>query len=395
MAKQTLRAIDEADAIIFLTDGRAGLNAHDRDIAGRLRMAKAPVLLAVNKTEGMNAEVVTAEFHELGLGEPIAISATHGSGIKSLVELALEPFPVEPEDYEEPTHPKVAIVGRPNVGKSTLVNRLLGEERVIAFDQPGTTRDAIFVELERHGKPYTLIDTAGIRKRGKVFEAVEKFSVIKTLQAVEEANVVVLVLDARGEISDQDAHIAGFVLDAGRAVVIAINKWDNLAEEQRETIKRDFTRKLAFLDFADMHYISAKDGSGLTPLFKSVDKAFEAAMAKLSTPKLTRAMMAATTKHQPPLKGLHRPKMRYAHQGGTNPPVVVIHGTNISEMPESYRRYLEKTFSAHFELRGTPLRVEFRSTENPFAGRGNKPLTKAQQVAKRKDKIWAKKRYSA
>ncbi|MFZ0106676.1 MAG: ribosome biogenesis GTPase Der, partial [Thiobacillus sp.] len=271
MARQTLQAIDEADAVIFLVDGRGGLTPQDKVIADRLRRAHCPVFLAVNKTEGMNRAVVTAEFHELGLGEPLAISGAHGDGIADLVNEALAPFPHEEEVKDDFGTPKIAIVGRPNVGKSTLVNALIGEERVIAFDQPGTTRDSIYVDFERDGKAYTLIDTAGVRRRGKVFETVEKFSVIKTLQAIEDANVVVIVLDARENISEQDAHLAGFVLETGRALVVAVNKWDGLDQEQRDNVKRDIGRKLAFLDFARFHYISALKAKGLEGLLKDVE----------------------------------------------------------------------------------------------------------------------------
>ena len=292
MAKQTLQAIAEADAIIFVVDGRQGLTPQDKIIGERLRRDAQgrgiPMVIAVNKAEGMNEEVVCAEFHELGLGNPVAVSAAHGEGTRQLIEDVLQHFP-DAEENLDPDTPRVAIVGRPNVGKSTLVNRLLGEERVIAFDEPGTTRDSIYIPLTFHDKNYTLIDTAGIRRKGKVFEAVEKFSVIKTLQAIEDAHVVVLLLDARQEVSDQDAHIAGFVLESGRAVVVGINKWDNLDDYTRERTKSDFDRKLHFLDFARMHTVSAKDGMGLAPLFKSIDEAFAAAMSKLSTPKLTRA----------------------------------------------------------------------------------------------------------
>jgi GTP-binding protein len=367
MAKQTEAAIAEADAILFLVDGRDGLTPQDRRIADALRAARAKVWLAVNKTEGMNAPVVTAEFFELGLGDPHAISASHGEGVRELVEAALERFPAEVEALEDASlGPRIAIVGRPNVGKSTLVNALLGEERVIAFDQPGTTRDAIEIPFERGERRYVLVDTAGLRRRGKVFEAVEKFSVIKTLQAIERANVVVLLLDARAEISDQDAHIAGFVLESGRAVVVAVNKWEGLDEYARDEVRRAMARKLGFLGFARTHFISALAGEGLGAVMRSVDEAFAAAMAKLSTPKLTRTLIAAVAKQQPPRAGYSRPKLRYAHQGGSNPPVIVIHGTALDDVPATYRRYLEATFRKAFGLVGTPLRVEFRTGRNPY-----------------------------
>ncbi len=368
MARQAEAAIAEADALVFLVDGRAGLTPHDKQIADTLRRSGRPVYLAVNKGEGMPRETFSAEFHELGFGQPYVISGAHGEGVRQLVDLVLEGFPLDAEDDAGDTKgPRVAIVGRPNVGKSTLINALLGEDRVIAFDMPGTTRDAISIPFERNGRAYTLIDTAGLRRRGKVFEAIEKFSVIKTLQAVEEANVVVLVLDASQDISDQDAHIAGFVLDSGRALVLAINKWDQVDAYRRERVKVDIERKLYFLDFARHHYISALLSEGISPLLKSVDLAYAAAMAKLPTPKLTRTLMDAVARQQPPRQGVFRPKMRYAHQGGQNPPVIVIHGNALDHISEAYRRYLERTFVDVFKLQGTPLRIEFRTARNPYA----------------------------
>ena len=393
MARQTKQAIDEADVVIFLVDGREGLTEQDREIANLIRKTAHRYLLAVNKAEGMIRERVTAEFFELGLGEPLPISSAHGDNVRDLIDIALEPFPepaAEPEEDEfdaaaivegdgneegspddraPARRPRIAIVGRPNVGKSTLVNTLLGEERVIAFDEPGTTRDSIYLDFERGGRPYTLIDTAGVRRRGKVIEAVEKFSVIKTLQAIEDANVVVLMVDARQEISEQDAHIAGFVLEAGRAVVVAINKWDHLPPEQRELIRRDFDRKLGFLAFSRHHYISALEGTGINELFASIREAYAAANSKLSTPRLTRALQQAVARQQPPRDGLGRPKLRYAHQGGRNPPIVVIHGSALHAIPDSYRRYLEHFFRDTFKLQGTPLVVQFKSGRNPFEGR--------------------------
>ena len=380
MARQTRQAIAESDVVIFLVDARAGVNAHDHEIARLLRRSGQRVLLAVNKAEGMAHGSAVAEFHELGLGEPHAISAAHGDGIVDLIDLALRELAETPDDAGDgsgdtppeqaqdlPDHRiKLAVVGRPNVGKSTLINSLLGEERVIAFDLPGTTRDAIEIEFERAGKRYTLIDTAGLRRRGKVFEAIEKFSVIKTLQAIEASNVVLLMLDARAEISDQDAHIAGFVLETGRALVVAINKWDGLDSDQRERIRREFERKLRFLSFARMHTVSALRGQGVNALLKSVDAAHAAAFAKLSTPRLTRELQAAVEQQPPPRKGIFRPKLRYAHQGGQNPPLIVIHGNALDAVPDSYRRYLEARFRAAFKLEGTPLRIEFKSSRNPY-----------------------------
>lgn len=367
MASQTLQAIDEADVIIYLVDGRQGITPQDIEIANRLRRIDQPVLLAVNKTEGMQKAVVSADFYELGLGDPLSVSSSHGDGIKDIIELALskaEDIPVE----EESRHgiPKVAIVGKPNVGKSTLVNALLGEDRVIAFDQPGTTRDSITIELTRDDKPYLLIDTAGIRKRGKVNEKVEKFSVIKTIQSIEDANVVILVVDAKEGITEQDAHVAAYILDAGRALVVAINKWDGLVDEKREWVKREVDRKFAFLDFADFHYISALRKRGLTPLFNSVNKAYASAFATLATPLLTRVLNDATQQHQPPISRGIRPKLRYAHQGGTNPPIVVVHGNHLDAIKAAYTKFLSKTFRRTFQLTGTPLRIQYNQGDNPF-----------------------------
>ncbi|ARU32014.1 ribosome biogenesis GTPase Der [Sulfuriferula sp. AH1] len=392
MARQTLQAIDEADVILFMVDVRTGCTAQDKVIADRLRMSGRPVHLVVNKTEGMRREVVTAEFHELALGEPMAISASHGEGVPELVEIALEHIPEATEETED-DHPKIALIGRPNVGKSTLVNSFLGEERVIAFDQPGTTRDSIYIDFERNHKKYTLIDTAGVRRRGKVFEAIEKFSVIKTLQAIEDANVVVLVLDAQTDISEQDAHLAGFVLEAGRALVVAVNKWDGLSDYQRDCVKREISRKLQFLEFAKFHYISALKGTGLNPLLVSVDAAYTAAMAKLSTPQLTRILMDAVAAHQPPKTGPFRPKPRYAHQGGMNPPLIVVHGSALDKISDSYKRYLEKTFIQAFKLQGTPLRVQFNVGKNPFADRKPAPLTPAEAKAAHRKRRQGRKMY--
>lgn len=394
MAKQTRQAIAESDVVIFLVDARAGVNAHDHEIAQLLRKTGQKVVLCVNKAEGMPHGAAVAEFHELGLGNPNPISAAHGDGVVDLIEQALQEYGAKPEeegafhvDDSEPTDDelaqdrdavpaaepehriKLAIVGRPNVGKSTLINTLLGEERVIAFDMPGTTRDAIEIEFERGNKKYTLIDTAGLRKRGKVFEAVEKFSVIKTLQAIEASNVVLLMIDAQQEVSEQDAHIAGFILETGRALVVAVNKWDSVDEDQRERIQREFERKLRFLSFAKVHTISAMRGQGVNAVLRSVNSAHAAAFAKLSTPKLTRALHVAVEQQQPPRKGIYRPKMRYAHQGGQNPPLIIIHGSALDAIPDSYRRYLESRFRDEFELAGTPLRIEFKSSRNPYVDR--------------------------
>jgi GTP-binding protein len=370
MAKQTRTAIAEADAIVLVTDAREGLTAQDRAIGEELRRMGRRVFVAVNKTEGMNPDLAAAEFHELGLGVPRAISAEHGEGVRDLVDAALADFPAEEEpDGESDKVPRIAVVGRPNAGKSTLVNALVGEERVVTFAEPGTTRDAIDVELSIGGRRYILVDTAGLRRRGRVFESVEKFSVVKTLQAIDSANVAVLVLDAQAEISDQDAHIAGFILERGRALVVAVNKWDDLDDYARDMTKRAIARRLKFLSFARFHYISAREGRGVGQLIDSVDRAYRAAMAKLPTPQLTRALIAAVAKQAPPRAGLSRPKLRYAHQGGRNPPIVVVHGTALNAVPDSYRRYLEGDFRKVFRLEGTPLRIEFRSGRNPYVGK--------------------------
>ena len=371
MAKQTKQAVVEADVVVFIVDGRQGLTPHDKTITDFLRKCGRPVLLVVNKSEGMKYTSVTADFYELGMGDPYVISAAHGDGVADLVQEALDVVEAQRVQEPEPEEAvvrgtKIAIVGRPNVGKSTLVNTLLGEERVIAFDMPGTTRDSIEIPFEREGRHYTLIDTAGIRRRGKVFEAIEKFSVVKTLKSISDANVVLLLLDAQQDISEQDAHIAGFVLESGRALVVGVNKWDGMESDQRNQIKMDLERKLNFLSFAKFHFVSALKSTGIGPLMKSIDSAYAAAMAKLSTPRLTRALEEALEHQQPRRKGSIRPKLRYAHQGGQNPPVVVIHGNALDAIDDNYKRYLEKHFRETFSLVGTPLRIEFRSSKNPF-----------------------------
>jgi GTP-binding protein len=374
MARQAEQAMVEADAVVFIVDSRAGLVPADRDIAQKLRRLKTPVFVAVNKSEGMQPDTAIAEFHELGLGAPAPVSAAHGEGVRELLELVLRQFPEEHAlEEEERGHPRVAVVGRPNVGKSTLVNALVGEERVIAFDKPGTTRDPIEVPFERGGRRYTLIDTAGLRRRGKTGESVEYFSIVKALQAIEASNVAILLLDASTGITEQDAHVAGYVLERGRAVVLAVNKWDAADKEARSRMKSELAWKLGFLGFAETHFISAKEGKGLGPLMRSVDAAYGAAMARLSTPKLTRAMIAAVERQAPPKTGLIRPKLRYAHQGGINPPRIIIHGNALDRVPESYKRYLEGYFRSAFKLAGTPMRIEFRTGRNPYAGKGKRP----------------------
>jgi len=411
MARQARQAVREADVVLFIVDGRQGLTGHDREIAAELRRNARRLLLAVNKTEGMQREAVAADFHELGVGDPLPISAAHGEGVRDLIEIALglpaetarqqegvpaaeapdagtgaaadaaapaaslqhAPLEVAPQELppqEAETGPRrirVAVVGRPNAGKSTLINTLLGEERLIAYDQPGTTRDAVAIDFERGGKPYTMVDTAGVRRRGKVTDTIEKFSVIKTLQAIEDCHVCILMIDATEGVAEQDANIAGYILEAGRAVVIAVNKWDALESAQRDWLKSELDRKLHFLRFARMHFISALRGTGMTTLMRSVDQAFAAATRKLPTPKLTRSLIEAVERQPPPRRGPIRPKLRYAHQGGQNPPVVVIHGNALDAVPETYRRYLESWFREAFALEGTPLRVEFRSSTNPYA----------------------------
>ena len=373
MAKQTRTAIAEADVVVFLVDARQGLTEQDRSIAELLRRTGRPVVLAANKAEGLAPERAANDFHELALGDPHPISSAHGDNVTEVTEWALSLVPqasagaLAMHAATDAAAVKVAIVGRPNVGKSTLVNTLLGEERVIAFDEPGTTRDSLYLDFERNGRSYTLIDTAGVRRRGKVLEAVEKFSVIKTMQAIEDANVVVLLFDAEQGISEQDAHLAGYILEAGRALVVAVNKWDAVPVNRRDDVKGDLDRKAAFLAFARHHYISAREGRGVASLLRSVDSAYAAATAKLSTPKLTRALAAAVIRQQPPRTGMGRPKLRYAHQGGQNPPLIVIHGNSLTQIPATYRRYLEHFFCEAFQLRGTPLRIQFKTGANPYA----------------------------
>ena len=372
MAKQAKAAIAESDAVVFVVDGRAGLAPQDRDIAELLRRSGRPIVLAVNKAEGLPPERTVAEFHELGLGEPLPISAAHGENVRDLVDIALAaagtPEDTTPDDSPDGERRiRVAVVGRPNVGKSTLVNTLLGEERVIAFDEPGTTRDAIRLDFDRGDRRYTVIDTAGVRRRGKVSETVEKFSVIKTLQAIEDAHVVILLVDAVTGITEQDAHLAGHILETGRALVVAINKWDAANAEQRVVVNRDLERKLGFLAFAQQLPISARDGRNVEKVLRAVDAAYAAAMAKLPTPRLTRTLQLAVQRQQPPRAGAVRPKLRYAHQGGMNPPLVIVHGSALQHVPDAYRRFLEHFFSDAFKLRGTPLRIQFKTGVNPYA----------------------------
>ncbi len=397
MARQTLRAVDEAQLVLLLVDGRAGLTAADEQIAQQLRQLGKPLLLVVNKTDGLDADAACAEFHGLGLGVPQPIAASHGRGVRQLGETLLAALPEatsgpeESEPDEEEAGIRVAVVGRPNVGKSTLLNRILGEERLVAFDQPGTTRDSVAVPFERNGRRYTLIDTAGLRRRGKIFEAVEKFSVVKTLQAIERAHVAILVLDARQGIAEQDAALLGLVLDAGRAVVVAINKWDGLSDAERDEVRRVFDFRLGFLDFADIHYISALHGSGVGKLFGSVDRAYASATLDCKTAQLTEILQRAVQQHPPPLVKRRRIKLRYAHQGGRNPPLIVIHGNQTGAVPPAYKRYLSNTYRKALDLAGTPVRIEFRTGENPYEGKKN-VLTPRQQARRKRMMSHVKKR---
>ncbi len=390
MVAQTDRAIAEADRLIVLVDGRAGVTPQDQFVARLVHRSGKPVILAVNKTEGFDPDIAVADFHSLGLGEPHPIAAAHDQGVISLLEAAQAGLAPDPQDGPEMTGIKVAAIGRPNVGKSTLINRLLGDDRMIAYDQPGTTRDAVLVPFERDGERYTLIDTAGVRRRARVEDAVEKFSVIKTLQAIESAHVVVVVMDAQDTVAEQDASLLGTVIEQGRALVIAINKWDNIPAEQRDLIRGQIEQRIPFADFAPLHFISARHGSGVGELFASVRKVYAAAMREMATPELTRVLAAAIETHQPPVVRGRRIKLRYAHQGGRNPPIVVIHGNQTEHVPEAYRRYLVNVYRKAFDLAGTPVRVIFRGEENPFAGKRN--VLTPRQVRKRKRLIQRNKR---
>ncbi len=369
MAKQTRQAVAEADAVIFVVDVRAGLSAQDHDIANYLRSVNKKVFLAANKAEGMSESPLLGEFYELGMGEPHPISSAHGQGIRSLLDAVLADFDPEPEPEEaaEDAPIRLAVAGRPNVGKSTLINTWLGEERLVAFDLPGTTRDAITVPFERHGQKFQLIDTAGLRRKGKVFEAIEKFSVVKTLQAIASADVVLLLLDATQGVTEQDAHIAGYVLESGRAVVVAVNKWDAIDDYQRQSLERSIAQRLAFLRFAAVLRISAIRRQGLGPVWQAIADAHASATRKMTTPVLTRLLQEAVEFQTPKRAGTFRPKLRYAHQGGMNPPVIVIHGNSLEHVTDVYKRYLEARFREHYKLVGTPLRIEMRSSTNPYA----------------------------
>lgn len=376
MAKQTRQAVAEADVVLFVVDARAGISAQDHEIAKYLRKLGKPCVLVANKAEGMKEGTQLVEFFELGLGEVFPVSAAHGQGIRSLVDIALAtlalPDADEPAAEQDPGVIKLAVAGRPNVGKSTLINTWLGEERLVAFDLPGTTRDAISVPFERNGQKFELIDTAGLRRKGQVFEAIEKFSVVKTLQAIESASVVLLLIDATQGVTDQDAHIAGYILESGRAVVIAVNKWDAVDEYQRELVKRSMETRLGFLKFAAMHFISAQKRQGLGPLWASIAQAHKAANCKMSTPVLTRLLLEAIQFQTPKKTGMYRPKLRYAHQGGMNPPIIVIHGNSLEHVTDAYKRFLEGRFRKEFDLVGTPLRIEMKSSQNPYADKDSR-----------------------
>ncbi|MDF5792203.1 ribosome biogenesis GTPase Der [Acinetobacter baumannii] len=371
MAEQSKTAINEADIIIFVVDARAGLLASDEQIARELRTLGKKIYLVANKVDGVHAEAALVEFYKLGMGEPLQVAASHGRGVQQMLEDVLQDIPEDenPEEHDKDTGLRLAIIGRPNVGKSTLVNRLLGEDRVVAFDQPGTTRDSIYIPFEREGRKYTLIDTAGVRRKGKVDEMIEKFSIVKTLQAMKDAHVVVVVVDAREGIVEQDLHLIGYALEAGRAMVIAINKWDNMSEYDRKQCKLDVERRFDFIPWARIHLISALHGTGVGELYPSIHRAYESANLKVSPAKLTQILNDATDQHQPPTVQGRRIKMRYAHMGGQNPPTIMIHGNKVDKTPADYRRYLENVFRKVYKLEGTPVKIEFKTSENPFEGR--------------------------
>ncbi len=383
MADQTMRALGEADQVLFLVDGREGLTAADQQIADMLRRTESSVTLVVNKAEGAEPHMISAEFHALGLGDPVTISSAHGHNVAALMDLLLADSPASEATDASTAGIRVAVIGRPNVGKSTLINRLLGEERQLAYDEPGTTRDSVAIPFERNGQAYVLVDTAGVRRRSRVPEGIEKFSVIKTLQAIDQANVVIGVLDAHEAITDQDASLMGLAVNRGRAMVIAINKWDGLDDDQRDQIRRQIDIKLPFLEFAEMHFISALHGTAVGKLLGSVNHAYKAATRDLATHDLTALLREAIERHPPPLSRGRRIKLRYAHQGGRNPPVIVIHGNQVERTPRSYQRYLINTFRKAFRLDGTPVRLEFRRGKNPYAGRRNKLTPRQERQRKR------------
>ena len=386
MAGQSLTAIEEADAVLFMVDAREGLNATDQSLARHLRESNKAFHLVVNKIDGLNEEIATGDFYALGVSSMYAIAASHGRGVRSMIERVLAAFPPDEQERERERYPdsvRVAIVGRPNVGKSTLVNRLLGEERVVVFDEPGTTRDSIYIDFERHGQQYTLIDTAGVRRRKNIKQTVEKFSIVKTLKAIDDAHVVILVMDAHDGIVDQDMHLLGHCIEAGRGLVLAVNKWDGIESDQRDWIRTELDRRLQFADYADTHYISALHGTGVGHLYKSINAAHESATRKLNTNVLTRILEGAVFDHAPPMINGRRIKLRYAHAGGQNPPLIVIHGNQTGKVPNSYQRYLEKVYRRELKLVGTPVRIEFRTSENPYTEKRSK-LTQRQVQRKRR-----------
>lgn len=363
---QALLAIKEADKILFLVDSRAGITAEDQSIAKKLRQLQKEIFLVVNKTEGLDAAIATADFYQLGLGTPYPVATAHNSGIVELIEKIFTETDVPKKIETTREAIKLAIIGRPNVGKSTLINRMLGEERVIVYDQPGTTRDSIFIPLERHGKNYILIDTAGVRRRGKIFEAIEKFSVVKTLQAIEATDVVLFLLDGHQGVTEQDLRLLGFILESGKALVIAVNKWDGMTQEARDKTRASIDRRLNFLFFVRIHTISALHGSGVGNLFNSVDEAYLSANKKLATPLLTKILQKAIEAHTPPLVQGRRIKLRYAHAGGQHPPLIVIHGNQVTSLPKSYRQYLANTYQKYLKLIGTPVRIDLKNSKNPY-----------------------------
>ena len=391
MSKQSEFALDEADIIFFLVDGRAGLSSVDQNIATRLRKINKPIYLVENKTDGLDEEIVCADFQSLGLPDMYGISASHGRGLQPLLKTVTATFEPKIELDEKENVIKIAFAGRPNVGKSTLINRILGEERVVVYDMPGTTRDSIAIPFSRDDQEYLLIDTAGVRRRSRVGEKIEKFSVIKTLQSIKESNVCLMLFDAKDGLTDQDLHLLGFIIDSGKALVIAINKWDGVEDDQKEHIRQELSRRLQFVQFAKIRFISALHGSGVGGLFKDMMQAYKSATQVISTPQVTRLLQDLTTKHTPPLVNGRRIKMRYAHAGGQNPPVIVIHGNQLDCLPDSYKRYLEKGFTEHLGLVGTPLKIEFKSSENPFKGKKNK-LNERQLKRKRRLMKHVKKR---
>ncbi|MCB1615915.1 MAG: ribosome biogenesis GTPase Der [Pseudomonadales bacterium] len=388
MAEQSRLAIDEADEVIFMVDCKEGVTAVDEAIARVLRSRNKPVYLVANKVDGMEPDLAIADFHRLGFGRLMAISASQGRSVNSLLQDILAPYPEETEEAhsgrDKNESVKIAVVGRPNVGKSTLVNRILGEERVIVFDMPGTTRDSIYIDFERGDRHYTLIDTAGIRRRKNIKLTVEKFSIVKTLQAIDDANVVILLMDAHEGIVEQDLHLLGHVIEAGRALVVAVNKWDGLEPSQKEHIKRELDRRLGFVNFAEIHFISALHGTGVGHLYKSIDKAYGAAKGKLQTSELTRILQVAVETHQPPMVNGRRIKLRYAHAGGSNPPRIIIHGNQVDKLPDHYTRFLEKTFRSALKLSGTPVKIEYRVSENPFQGRKKKKPASEKTLPKKR-----------